>query len=206
VNTWQVSPYDHDKFLFPLGLDYNVHVFQSASTFQIEKQKDSMHLSYVIIQATFRISDGESPRSPRIASSSVKLGYTNIILVLVYILNIFSTSLCGISVTVTLSSLECLGKNIIQYRCHFSHQWYSKMRPKKCVFRVTRPTLFFHPNPKTFNWNILEIASSSGTKLDFYVWSFNPSAWDNINISWKSINKKKTNTNNITQSHHSLNH
>jgi hypothetical protein len=43
---------------------------------------------------------------------------------------------------------------------------------KKCVFTVTRPTLFFHPDPKTFYWKIfenlyiLEILSFSGTKWD----------------------------------------
>jgi hypothetical protein len=41
-----------------------------------------------------------------------------------------------------------------------------------CVFTVTRPTLFFHPDPKTFigkflkMYNILEMLSFSRTKWD----------------------------------------
>jgi hypothetical protein len=40
------------------------------------------------------------------------------------------------------------------------------------VYTVLRPTLFFHPDPKTFYWkfyNILEILSSSGTKWELKV-------------------------------------
>jgi hypothetical protein len=51
----------------------------------------------------------------------------------------------------------------------FSMNEHIKATKKICVFTIIRPTLFFHPDPKTFNWkiyNILEILFSSGTKWD----------------------------------------